>query len=311
LSPRSLACAAGLATLLFAVPAQAASPPKLGKTAVVNEVSGQVTFIKKGETRFRALSESPTRVPMGSTIDARHGKIRIRTAGKGRGLDEATFWKGAFGIGQDKEEVVPEAVLVGEIGGTECGVGPSGGADVPRLWGGSDDAFRTVGRFSGVEVIEKDTKWLTEDLCDGTRHFAKRGRLRAYDGPVIENTVEPGSTIQHYCDYDGVEPASRWFCTMLNFSPHLGLFGTGIASLGVATTYDVCVTNPVGEESCESYQFSEPFTQEGHRFSVVVCSTQNGPGAYSARWLIDGVQLGPAVGFTSERPPGQDCIHRP
>lgn len=308
--PRAV-LAFGLAVLLVAEPASAAPAPKLGKTALVTEVSGTATFVEKGETRVNQLAKSPVLVPMGSSIDARRGKVRIRTAGKRGGLDEATLWKGSFGIRQDKQDVVPEVVVVGEIAGGACGAGPSGSADVPRLWAESDDPFRTVGRYSGVQAIEEDTRWLTEDLCDGTRYFVKSGRLRAYDGPVVENPVETGSSIQHYCDYDGVEPASLWFCTMLVNAPHLGLYAPGIASLGDATSYEVCVTDPVGEERCETYPFSDPFTPEGHRFSVVTCSAASGPGAYSVRWVVDGVQLGPAVGFTSDRPPGQNCIHRP
>ena len=296
--PRA-ALAVSLAVFLTAEPALATPEPKLGKSALVSEVSGTVTFAEKGETRLQEMSKSPTLVPIGSSIDARRGKVRVRTAGRRRGLDQAMFWKGAFTIRQDRRDAVPEMFVLGET----C-------ADAPRLWAESSDAFRTVGRFSGVQAIEDDTRWRTEDLCDGTRHFAKSGRLRAYDGPVVENPIEAGGTIQHYCDYDGVEPVSSWFCTMLDNYPDLDLYGPGIATLGTATSYDVCVTNPMGVETCESYPLSEPFTSEGHRFSVLGCTADSGPGAYSVRWLVDGVQLGPAMPFRSDRPPGQGCIQR-
>jgi hypothetical protein len=309
LSLTRLLCSVGAAALALAVPAHAAGAPKLGKTALVSEVSGTATFVKKGQTRVRDLSESPALVPMGSSIDATRGKVRVRTAGEGRGIDQATLWKGAFGIRQDKQERVPEMVLLGEVDGSGCVVGPSGSA--PRLWADTGDRFRTVGRYSGVEAEAEDTRWLTEDLCDGTRYFVKSGKVRAWDGPVIENPVESGQTLKHFCDYDGVESVSSWFCTMLLSAPHLGVYVPGIATLGTATSYDVCVTDPAGAESCESFPLSEPFTAEGHRFSVATCSAEGGPGDYSLRWLIDGVQLGPAVPFTSDRPPGQDCAHRP
>ena len=53
---------------------------------------------------------------MGSVVDATRGKVRVRTARKGRGLDEGTFWKGAFGILQDRQEAVTEMFLQGESG---------------------------------------------------------------------------------------------------------------------------------------------------------------------------------------------------
>jgi hypothetical protein len=301
--------AATLALFLGAEPALAAPKPKLGKTALVRELAGTVTYIEKSETRIRPLTK-PTLIPMGSAIDTRQGKVRIRTARKGRGLDEATFWQGAFGIRQDKQDAHPEAVLTGEIGGTGCGEGPSGSAGVPHLWASSDGAFRTVSRHSGVEASEPGTRWRVEDLCQGTRYFVRSGSVQAYDGPILILNVDEGQTLQNFCDHDGVEPVSRVFCTMLLFKPEFGLYGPGIVTLGDATSYEICVTHPSGEEHCDTYSLGEPINAEGYRDSVLGCSTEGGPGAYSIRWLIDGVQLGPAFGFSSLRPPGQDCIER-
>ena len=132
---------AGLAVFLLAEPALAAPEPKLGKTAQASTVSGTVKVKEKGESKFGKLGKSPKLIPMGSVVDAERGKVRIRTAGKGKGLSEGTFSKGDFEIRQDKREAVPELVLQGEIGGGGCAgrSGASRGAgDVPRIFGESE-----------------------------------------------------------------------------------------------------------------------------------------------------------------------------
>ena len=303
-----------LTALLAAQPAMAAEPdPKLGKTALVNAVSGTVKIKEKGGAGFRSLSRSPELVPMGSIIDAKRGKVRVRAAGKGRGFDEGTFWKGDFELDYDREDARNELTLQGELGGGACGARDGAGraAGVPRLWGSSDDPFKTIGWFSGAEVEEKGTKWLIEDLCDATRTVVKSGAVRGFAGDVLSMRVDAGATIKHFCDYDGLEGVSAAFCSALMHAPDLGTWGAGLVNRGSAPSYELCVTNPAGEETCKTYPFSEPVGPQGLRDSVVSCIADSGPGAYAVRWLIDGVQLGPSQAFTINAPPGQDCIQRP
>ena len=303
-----------LAAFLLAEPALAAPTPKLGKTALMNTVSGTVKVKEKGESGFGKLGKSPKLYPMGSVVDAKRGKVHVRTAGKGRKLSDGTFSKGDFEIRQDKQDVVPELVLQGEIGGGNCPgrEGATRGAgDVPRLSGESDDPFRTLGWFADAEVEERKTQWSIEDLCDGTRIVVKSGGMRTSAGSVLIQSNDEGATVQYFCDYDGVEPVSGVFCTLLTFAPDLGIWGGALVNQGEATSYDLCLTNPAGEENCKNYPFSEPFGPQGLRDSVVSCIADGGPGAYSLRWMIDGVQLGPSQGFTINTPPGQNCIQRP
>ena len=304
-----------LAVFLAAQPALAAPEPKLGKTALVEAVSGTVKVKEKGESKFAKLGKKPKLIPLESVVDAKRGKVRVKAKGKGRGLDEGTFWKGDFELRQDKKEGITDLVLQGEIGGGGCPVIKSGnargGGVVPRLWGESSDSFRILGWFADSEVEEEKTKWMTEDLCDSTRTVVVSGGVQAAAGPVLIQSVDEGATIDHYCDYDGTAPVSGVFCTSLTHAPDLGVWGAGIVNQGDATSYDLCVTNPAGQESCKSYPLSEPFGPQGLRESVVSCIADGGPGAYSLRWVINGTQLGPTRHFTINTPPGQDCIQNP
>jgi hypothetical protein len=303
-SPRLL-LGVGLATLLLAQPAPAADSPKLGKTALLDAVSGTVEVMEKGKSGFERLGKSPELIRMGSVIDATRGKVRIRAAANGRGLNEGTFWRGEFEVSQHRRDGVTDAILHGD-GGDACT--PVAGA---RLWAESDDAFRTLGWFSGATAEKAGTSWLTEDLCEGTRTTVRSGRVQASAGPVLVLDVFEGATVQHFCDLEGADPVSRAFCTMLTWNPGLGLWGSGLANRGDATSYDLCITDPSGEESCTNYPLSAPFGRPAIRDSVVGCYADGGPGAYSLRWLIDGVQLGPAPGFTSNTLAGQGCVRDP
>jgi hypothetical protein len=280
----------------------------------MNSVSGTVKVKEKGESKFGKLGKSPKLYPMGSIVDARRGKVRVQTAGKGRGLDEGTFWKGDFEIRQDKRDVVPELVLQGEIGGGGCPVRsgvPRAAGQVPKLSGASSDPFRTLGWFADAEVEERKTEWTIEDLCDGTRTVVKSGQMRTSAGSVLIQSTDEGATVKYYCDYDGIQPVSGIFCNLLTHAPDLGVWGAALVNQGEATAYDLCLTNPAGEETCKNYPFSQPFGPQGLRDSVITCIADAGPGTYSLRWVIDGVQLGPSQAFRINTPPGQNCIQRP
>lgn len=314
---RRLYLAVSLAALLCAQPALAADSPKLDKTALVNTVSGKVRVKEKGKSGFEPLSGQPTLVRLGSVIDAKRGKVRVRTDTGKRRLSEGVFWKGDFEVRQDRDDegVVTQLVLQGEVGGGGCAAAQRGASrgssSVPRLWGESGDRFRTLGYYASAEVEEPETRWLTEDLCDGTRTFVKSGGVRASGSGVLIISIDERQTVQHICDFDGDGNVSRAFCTMVTHAPDLGVYGAGITTAGEATSYDLCVTNPAGAERCTTYQLSEPFGSQGLRESVISCSADSGPGSYSVRWLVSGVQLGPSLGFTIDAPPGQDCISRP
>ena len=291
--------------------ALAAPAPKPGQTALISTVSGKVLVKERGESRFQRLPGSPTLVRMGAVIDATAGKVRVRAAGaKGRPLSDGVFSRGRFAIDQQRRDgAVTELDLTG---GDPNACVP--GADFPagvqrRLAAAVNGRFRMRGSFGTVEAQKPDTGWVMEDRCDGTRTSVKSGAVEADGSGQLILTVLADQIVHHFCDYDGVDAVSQAFCTAVLYAPHLGIWGGGIANQGDATSYELCVTNPAGEQRCETYPFSAPYGQNLHD-SVVSCPG-DGPGAHSLRWFIDGIQLGPPLEFTSNAPAGQGCQHKP
>ena len=74
---------AGVA-LAPAAAARSAITPRLGRTEVVSRVSGVVRVKPAGVRRFRVLS-GRLALPVGSTVDASHGKVKLVTADVGPG----------------------------------------------------------------------------------------------------------------------------------------------------------------------------------------------------------------------------------
>jgi hypothetical protein len=171
-------------------------------------VSGTVRVKLRGSSRYvnvKALRE----IPLGSTIDARKGKVRITVEvnAKTHETQTATYYDGIFKIAQTKGS---KPLLVATlVGGTFKGCAPtsvsaaavrsaSAGAAgagqryqfaarktkrskrrVRRLWGRGEGDFRTTGRRSSATV--RGTWWLVEDRCDGTLTRVKQGRVDVRD----------------------------------------------------------------------------------------------------------------------------------
>jgi hypothetical protein len=306
--------AAGLLTFAWAEPVLAAPDPQQGRTALVNATSGTVLVKEPGDSRFQELSKSPVLVRMGSTIDATRGHVRVRTArGKGRRLNDGVFWRGSFVLTQsDGAPGLTQLKLTGGDAGV-CEAGTSafrGGAGVrQRLWGKSKGNFKSKGRNGSGS--SRGTTWLTEERCDGTRFSVKDGLVETdtQDGELVFE-VEEDQVVQYRCDLKGIDPVSDGFCTSVYSVPSIGLWGGGLLNIGEAGTYDLCLTDPSGVERCEPYALSSP-DDSGIRDSIVFCQADRGPGTYSLRWLIDGVQLGPSLGFTVRAPVGQGCTSQP
>src|SRR4051794_21108191 len=75
--------------------------PVQGATIVVSPESGKVLVRRPGTKRFRALAAG-ARLPVGSELDTRAGRLRLVTAVTG-GLQDGTFWGGRFIVGQSRE----------------------------------------------------------------------------------------------------------------------------------------------------------------------------------------------------------------
>jgi hypothetical protein len=240
---------------------------------------------------------------MGATLDATHGRVRVRTsAGPGEPLNNGVFWQGAFKISQARKPggLTDLTLVGGDL--RNCAGGARASRVVQRrLWGDAHGHVRTHGHNGSGTV--RGTKWLTEDRCDGTLTAVKRGTVQtAAEGDELVFDVDAGETVQYYCDLDGQVPISRLFCiVVLDDSPN-GVWAAGLINVGDAPSYDLCLTDPTGRQRCGTYGLSEP-DSDGFRQSAVACITDAGPGPYTLRWFIDGLQLGPSIGFIGTQPP--------
>jgi hypothetical protein len=144
--------------------------PVLGKTVLVTPVKGGVRIRRPRARRFVPLRGGET-IPVGSTVDATRGRVRLTSAANRRGkLQTAVFFAGQFKVTQARSGLT-ELVLNGPI---SCPRGATAAKKKPKkrsLWGDGKGKFRTRGRYGSAAI--RGTRWLTSDRCDGT-HFAVR-----------------------------------------------------------------------------------------------------------------------------------------
>ncbi len=184
------------------------SSPKLGKTVDVTPVSGTTLVQIPGTHRFVKLKHGQ-KIPDGSKIDARHGKVQI-TLGitQGRG-ETGVFYDGEFQLRQNSSSGNTSATLIGgnrascpktptqaktpsgsnspiavASAARAKGKGKSskGGNAKPKgkklrgLWANAHGNFTTKGSGGAAAVL--GTQWYTEDTCDGTWFKVIRDKIK-------------------------------------------------------------------------------------------------------------------------------------
>ena len=161
-----------------------AAPPVLGESASVAAASGEVRVKLPGSDEYMALGEAAS-VPMGSTLDASQGAVRLTSAADDAGATQtATFHDGAFTLRQASSAGTPVTELQLTGGDFSACAKPARAARAaapPRreLWGSGHGRFRTRGRNSAATV--RGTIWLTRDTCEGTLTVVRRGVVAVYD----------------------------------------------------------------------------------------------------------------------------------
>ena len=140
--------------------------------------------VKGRNGKFRTLRANES-IPLGSTVDATKGKVRLTSAANRSGATQsALFYQGAFVVTQTKgAKPITQLALSGKI---SCATKKKKKAStsakkkkVRRLWGDGKGRFRTRGKHGAATV--RGTKWLTEDRCSGTLVRVKRGRVSVRD----------------------------------------------------------------------------------------------------------------------------------
>jgi hypothetical protein len=141
---------------------------------VLEQVSGRVLVELPGSKAFTPLS-SATEVPLGSTVDARHGRLTLQSAADTSGKSQsAQFRGGLFRVGQVK--LKPAGKLLTTLRLTQKLTSCS---KQRHLWGSGKGNFRTIGIYSSATV--QGTQWLVKDTCSTTTTVVARGTVTVRD----------------------------------------------------------------------------------------------------------------------------------
>jgi hypothetical protein len=166
-------------------PAQALEPD-LGQSLLAAPVRGQIRVRLPGADAFQPLQDLEE-LPLGSTIDARRGRVELTTVRDRRRtrLQDGVFYGGVFKVRQRRRDRYVTELLLRER--LSCPRARSSGAVEARssrsrrrrLWGNGRGRFRSRGRYSSAAV--RGTVWLVEDRCDSTLTRVRRGRVAVRD----------------------------------------------------------------------------------------------------------------------------------
>lgn len=181
--------------------AGAPAAPVVGVSVTLRPASGNVQVELPGAHAFVAL-QTASSIPVGTVIDATHGKVLLTSAvNRAGGTRAGKFTGGRFVVGQ--ANVALPLTKLRLVGGSFAACSRTGAlthaliatrsATVPivarsatvrprshkvvrQLWGHDNGGkFVTIGRSASAAV--RGTIWLTQDRCDGTLIRVFRGRV--------------------------------------------------------------------------------------------------------------------------------------
>jgi hypothetical protein len=163
--------------------------PQQGRTVVVAAASGTVRVRRPGAERFTKLAE-PGRIPVGSLVDARAGRVRLVTEIDGDRVQMGTFWGSKFATGQRRSGGGMTTLTLRGGDFSACRTQPAHSAIAfagrtrkkarRGLWARDNGGrFRTHGNDSVATA--RGTAWYTEDRCSGTYTRVKEGAVAVRD----------------------------------------------------------------------------------------------------------------------------------
>jgi hypothetical protein len=149
----------------------------------VRPTQGTIRVKLAGTNRYVDLATVDD-LPLGSSIDARKGRVRLYSARDRSGhVQAASFFGGVFRITQHGSFTVLQlrgpAPRCGSRGKASASKHHKRKRRVRRLWGSGRGKFRTSGRLSSATV--RGTKWLVEDSCHSTTTRVVRGVVAVRD----------------------------------------------------------------------------------------------------------------------------------
>ena len=158
------------------------APPQYHRNVVVRPVSGTVRIRVPGTKKYVAL-DGAQNIPLGSSIDVRHGRIRLTSARSPNGKTQAaTFYSGVFKVtqrGSYTELTLAGPPVVCTSRAEASSTRKKKLHHTRRLWGRGSGHFRTRGHYSAATV--RGTTWLVQDSCRGTLTRVARGVVAVSD----------------------------------------------------------------------------------------------------------------------------------
>jgi hypothetical protein len=128
---------------------------------------------------------SGTQIPLGATVDATNGVVSLKSISPSGAAQSARFAGAIFKITQPTNGISYLTLEGGNFGGcsiksTRETASLSAAPTVVRsLWGSGQGRFSTIGRYAAATV--RGTIWKTDDRCDGTLIYVKRGVVSVRD----------------------------------------------------------------------------------------------------------------------------------
>jgi hypothetical protein len=133
-----------------------------------------------------------TQIPLGATVDATNGTVSLESISPSGATQTARFTGAIFKITQAANGVTDLTLVGGNFGvcSTKSTRRTASAAAAPTvvrsLWGSGQGSFSTLGRYAAATV--RGTIWKTDDRCDGTLIYVKRGVVSVRD-LVLNKTV--------------------------------------------------------------------------------------------------------------------------
>ena len=272
--PRALVCGAARGT------------PRVGHTVVAARLAGAV-FLKRPRGRRVRLRGRAT-VPMGSTVDATNGRVRLVSAACRPGSTRrGVFDGGAFRVTQNSRTAETSLRLTG-LGG--CGGTASiARRRIRRLRGNARGGYSIGGRYVNGGIHHSAE--LVEDSCQATTVVALEGEIVATargDVPRTE-TLNPGDRVSAFCTQRGPAAVPVYCLRMFQSADRGNTFHFTLAAnvQPGPSVFKGCVSGG-GLSRCFPEQLG---LDAGYYVNTISCSPRRA-GVVTGRWRVAGRLLG-------------------
>jgi hypothetical protein len=164
------------ASQIRVLPVGPAPPPVFHRSVVVRPVSGTVRVKRPGSKRFVRLVAG--QVPLGSSVDATHGRLALSSAPSPTGAPQTVqLYSGQFKVTQPGR--VTRFGLSAPLASCRRASAAKRKPHTRKLWGDGKGSFSISGRYSAATV--RGTRWLVQDTCAGTLTRVVRGVVSVRD----------------------------------------------------------------------------------------------------------------------------------